>query len=54
MISEVGLGLALTPRSKLGALARRGGFLTPATALGDTLAERLNASGRLEVKSEIV
>jgi short subunit dehydrogenase-like uncharacterized protein len=36
------------------ALARRGGVLTPATALGDVYIERLTASGRVTFESKVV
>ncbi|KAJ7721479.1 Saccharopine dehydrogenase-domain-containing protein [Mycena metata] len=54
LISEAALSLALTPRDKLPPLARRGGVLTPATALGDVYVERLVASGRVTFESKIV
>ncbi|KAK0459235.1 Saccharopine dehydrogenase-domain-containing protein [Desarmillaria tabescens] len=34
--------------------ARRGGVLTPASAMGDVLAERLNATGHIEIESVIL
>jgi short subunit dehydrogenase-like uncharacterized protein len=53
MISESALALVFdTP--KLPALARRGGVLTPMSALGDVLIERLKDTGRFEFTSEIV
>ncbi|KAJ7285899.1 Saccharopine dehydrogenase-domain-containing protein [Mycena rebaudengoi] len=54
IISEAGLSLALTPRTALPALARRGGVLTPATALGDVFIERMTASGRIKFESIVV
>ncbi|KAJ7176765.1 Saccharopine dehydrogenase-domain-containing protein [Mycena filopes] len=54
LISEAALTLALTPASKLPVMARRGGVLTPATALGDPYVERLVASGRVTFESKIV
>ncbi|KAJ6631388.1 Saccharopine dehydrogenase-domain-containing protein [Mycena sp. CBHHK59/15] len=54
IISEAALALALTPPEALPPLARRGGVLTPATALGDVLVARLKASGRVEFESTVV
>ena len=48
MLAESGLCLALQ-RAALPGAALGGGFLTPATALGGVLAERLRASGRLRL-----
>ncbi|KAF7362452.1 Sacchrp-dh-NADP domain-containing protein [Mycena venus] len=54
LISEAGLSLALNPRDALPAIGRRGGVLTPATALGDVLVDRLATSGRVTFESKIV
>ena len=53
MISESALTLLLA-RDALPELGRRGGVLTPMTAMGDALIERLEKSGRVTVQSEIV
>ncbi|EJD08367.1 uncharacterized protein FOMMEDRAFT_101779 [Fomitiporia mediterranea MF3/22] len=52
MSAEVALGL-LAPREKLPAIARSGGVLTPATALGSALLKRLSASGRFEFENNV-
>ncbi|KAJ7799990.1 Saccharopine dehydrogenase-domain-containing protein [Mycena olivaceomarginata] len=54
LISEAALSLALTPRDALPAIGRRGGVLTPSTALGDVLVDRLAASGRVTFESSVV
>ena len=54
MVSEAALGLLFTPRDRLGPLARRGGLLTPATALGLILAERLVRTPYITISSSIV
>ncbi|KAF8161736.1 Saccharopine dehydrogenase-domain-containing protein [Mycena galopus ATCC 62051] len=54
MISEAALSLALAARDALPAIGRRGGVLTPATALGDVLVERLATSGRITFESNVV
>ncbi|KAF8661486.1 hypothetical protein AX16_001323 [Volvariella volvacea WC 439] len=41
-------------RQRLPELAQKGGVLTPVTAFGDIIAERLKASGRVEIGSEVV
>jgi short subunit dehydrogenase-like uncharacterized protein len=53
MISESALALVFDIK-KLPALARRGGVLTPMSALGEVLIERLKETGRFEFTSEIV
>ncbi|KAJ7647761.1 Saccharopine dehydrogenase-domain-containing protein [Roridomyces roridus] len=53
MVSEAALALALD-KDTLPALAQCGGVLTPATALGDVLVERLEASGRIKFESTTV
>ena len=53
MISEAALALLLDDAS-LPPLARFGGVLTPATALGDVLIRRLEATGTMRFESEIV
>jgi len=54
MISEAALGLLFTPRDKLGPLARQGGLLTPATALGGILADRLSRTRFINISSKII
>ncbi|KAK7057760.1 Sacchrp-dh-NADP domain-containing protein [Favolaschia claudopus] len=54
LISEAALALALNDRNALPAIGRRGGVLTPATALGDVLIDRLTASGQVTISSEII
>ncbi|KAJ6497433.1 Saccharopine dehydrogenase-domain-containing protein [Mycena sanguinolenta] len=54
LISEAALSLALTSRDALPPIGRRGGVLTPATALGDVLVDRLAASGEVTFESKIV
>lgn len=53
MISESALALVFDT-DKLPALGRRGGVLTPMSALGDVLIERLKDTGRFTFTSEIV
>jgi hypothetical protein len=53
MISESALALVCS-HDKLPNLARKGGVLTPMSALGDVLIERLQSTGRFEFTSEIV
>ena len=53
MISEAALALLLD-HSSLPHWVQDGGVLTPSTALGDVLVERLEKSGRMEFKSEVV
>ena len=53
MISEAALALVFDT-NKLPALARRGGVLTPMSALGDVLIERLKETGRFRFTSQIV
>ncbi|KAJ7431946.1 Saccharopine dehydrogenase-domain-containing protein [Mycena galericulata] len=53
MISEAALSIALSGDA-LPALGRRGGVLTPATALGDVYVERMAASGRITFESKVV
>ncbi|KAL5482989.1 hypothetical protein ACEPAI_8218 [Sanghuangporus weigelae] len=52
MASEVALSL-LTAQEELPLLARKGGVLTPMTALGPILLKRLSASGRFEIESGV-
>ncbi|KAH8827838.1 Saccharopine dehydrogenase-domain-containing protein [Flagelloscypha sp. PMI_526] len=54
MISESALCLLPESFPKLMPLAQRGGLLTPMSALGNTLIERLKKSGRFELKSFVV
>ncbi|EKM53778.1 uncharacterized protein PHACADRAFT_260290, partial [Phanerochaete carnosa HHB-10118-sp] len=53
MISEAALALLLS-RAELPDVAREGGVLTPASALGDVLVKRLQNSGRFEFESEVI
>ncbi|KAG9312290.1 Saccharopine dehydrogenase-domain-containing protein [Chiua virens] len=53
MIAECALSLVLET-DRLPAFAKRGGVLTPMTAFGDVLIERLKASGRIAIESEII
>ena len=53
MISESALALVLNIE-KLPALGRKGGVLTPMSALGDVLIERLKETGRFQFTSEVV
>jgi len=53
MISEAALSLLLD-KSKLPLMGQEGGILTPTTALGDTLIERLRASSRFDFESKIL
>ncbi|KDQ31637.1 hypothetical protein PLEOSDRAFT_1061778 [Pleurotus ostreatus PC15] len=53
MISESALSILLM-RDRLPALAQRGGVLTPVTAFGDVLVERLERTGRFEFRSEVL
>ncbi|KAI0645103.1 Saccharopine dehydrogenase-domain-containing protein [Trametes meyenii] len=53
MISECALGLLLDDAS-LPFTARPGGVLTPATALGEVIVRRLEATGQMRFETEIV
>ena len=53
MIAESALSIALA-YSKLPAVAKKGGVLTPASALGDILVKRFEATGRISFRSEVV
>jgi len=53
MISESALALVLN-KDSLPPFGRRGGVLTPMTAFGDVLIQRLNACGRISIDSEIL
>lgn len=53
MISESALALLLN-QDQLPLLGRKGGVLTPMTALGDVLIHRLKQSGRFDFVSEVV
>ncbi|KAK0226477.1 Saccharopine dehydrogenase-domain-containing protein [Armillaria fumosa] len=52
MVAEAALCL-LHPET-IRPFARRGGVLTPALVMGDTLVERLNATGRFEIESVVL
>lgn len=66
MIAESALCLLLPPASErkttaqtdniqaLPELARKGGILTPMTAFGDSLIQRLEESGRFEFSSTVI
>ncbi|KAG6329381.1 hypothetical protein ID866_9707 [Astraeus odoratus] len=53
MTSEAALALVLD-KDHLPPFGRRGGVLTPATAFGDVLIRRLNASGRISIHGEVL
>ncbi|KAF9234190.1 Saccharopine dehydrogenase-domain-containing protein [Melanogaster broomeanus] len=53
MIAECALSLVLDADS-LPAFSKRGGVLTPMTAFGDVLIERLKACGRIGIESEVI
>lgn len=53
IITECALSLVLDT-DHLPPFAKRGGVLTPMTAFGDVLIERLNASGRITIDSEVI
>ncbi|KAI0350608.1 hypothetical protein OH77DRAFT_1430787 [Trametes cingulata] len=53
MISECALGLLLDD-ADLPPTARAGGILTPATALGDVIVRRIEATGEMHFESEII
>ena len=53
LIAECALSLVLEA-DHLPAFAKRGGVLTPMTAFGDVLIERLRASGRMTIESEVI
>ncbi|EJD47006.1 saccharopine dehydrogenase [Auricularia subglabra TFB-10046 SS5] len=54
MIAESALALLFSAPEDRGPLDTRGGLLTPATALGDVLPDRLRHTGLFEITSEIV
>ena len=51
MVSECALCLLTANRDKLTFLGREGGILTPMSAFGSTILERLVATGKLEISS---
>ena len=53
MLAESALSILLS-HSELPQWVRGGGVFTPASALGDTLVKRLEASGRMAFESEVV
>lgn len=53
MISEAALAL-VQDQDLLPPFGKRGGVLTPMTALGDVLIQRLNACGRISIESGVV
>ncbi|KAI6099936.1 hypothetical protein EDD16DRAFT_1657074 [Pisolithus croceorrhizus] len=53
MISEAALAL-VQDKDLLPPLGKRGGVLTPMTAFGDVLIQRLNACGRISIESGVV
>ncbi|KIO28863.1 hypothetical protein M407DRAFT_21940 [Tulasnella calospora MUT 4182] len=54
MVGEIALALLPPNRERLTALAKKGGVLTPASALGQELVERLKRTGRFEFNEEQV
>ncbi|KAG7449869.1 NAD-P-binding protein [Guyanagaster necrorhizus] len=52
MVAEA--ALCLLHQETIRPFARRGGILTPASAMGDALVERLNATGRIEIESIVL
>jgi short subunit dehydrogenase-like uncharacterized protein len=53
IIVECALSLVLNADA-LPAFSKRGGVLTPMTAFGDVLIERLKACGRISIESEVI
>lgn len=53
MVSESALAL-VHDREHLPPMGKRGGVLTPVTAFGDVLVQRLNACGRIKIENEIL
>lgn len=53
MIVESALAILLD-KASLPALANQGGILTPASALGEVLVRRLEATGRIQIESTVV
>lgn len=53
MLGESALAL-VQDTERLPALGKMGGVLTPMTALGDVLIERLKKTGQFEFESEVV
>ncbi|KAG9049597.1 hypothetical protein FS837_009797 [Tulasnella sp. UAMH 9824] len=54
MVGEIALALLPASRERLPALAKKGGVLTPASALGQELVDRLRETGRFEFDEEEV
>lgn len=56
LIAECALSVALAPpkNTALPPLGQQGGVLTPSTAFGMVLVERLQASGKVKLSSEIL
>ncbi|KAG8919811.1 hypothetical protein FRC00_010878 [Tulasnella sp. 408] len=54
MVGEIALALLPANRERLPALAKKGGVLTPASALGQELVDRLRGTGRFEFDEEQV
>ncbi|KZV89417.1 hypothetical protein EXIGLDRAFT_771765 [Exidia glandulosa HHB12029] len=54
MISESALALLSTPPETLGPLPAAGGLLTPATALGQVIPDRLRRIGLFDISSQIL
>lgn len=52
MIAEA--ALSLLDKSKLPPMGQEGGILTPMTAIGETLIERLRNSSRFEFESKVL
>lgn len=53
MISESALGLVRS-YDELPDFVREGGIFTPATALGDVIVKRLEATGRMMFEGEVI
>ena len=53
MISESALAILLN-YDELPEVAKEGGLLTPASALGDVLVKRLESSGKITFESEVI
>jgi short subunit dehydrogenase-like uncharacterized protein len=53
MLAESALALAIS-HSSLSVYGKKGGVLTPATAMGDVLTDRLRKFGRFEIETRSV
>lgn len=54
MISECALALLPASYPSLTEMAHAGGVLTPSTAFGDVIVERLKRSGRIEIETGLI